>query len=570
MSIVIAGKTYDVPGVYGNVEVKNTGSLTLPAFNNIILVGASKKGIPFNASGKTGADVIKGFSAVNDMKEFFGVSDLTKAAEYAKKGGAGVIYAVNVASLTRAAATIQNNEGTPEDMFDVVPRDKFWGAAGNDISITMATDTVLTVTIIPPKLTKFLTANASTSSNIIAVENVEGLYIGQTIKLVDNSETLQSTTITAISGNNITLAANASAAFATASYARIFVEDLDKSEIKTFTATTIIEDVIDWINSGKILTADRSTYTATTLPTTLAKTYLMNITGATAGTSPDATTTSGGSYDAFADGAAQQFEEFTNATGVRLRLLNLLTNIATVHAVYRALALDLRENRQYSIQVISGAATGNVALAVTDSSSPVQRAKSLNSGDFILAGMNIDGVQPHLSLAPFVGGLMSANSVKRNLTNDVVPAVSVEKTFGEYNKETETKVFLNAGVIIVGTGKNGYYIVQGVNTYQNHASSWNEEDDTSYLIQQRQIVDYVYEGYKEGMEAGVGADNYGPDIARVQGNNILQEYFDGGFIVDYAMLDAYKSGNAVVTKPQITPLEGTDFVGFELEVLIPE
>lgn len=570
MSITIGGKTYDVPGSYGTIEVVNSGSVALPVFNNLLIIGGSKKGIPFNATGKTGSDVIKGFSSINSMKEFYGVSDITDAAEYAKKGGAGVIYAVNIASLTSASLVLKDNEASPADAMKLVPRDKYYGAAGNDISLSIGIDIDenITYTITPPKFTKFLTADASTSSSVITLENVEGLYVGQSIVLVDNSNEAQTVVIESINGNTLELDHNASSAFATSAYARIFAEDTDNSESKIFASTANIYDIIDWINSGEILTASRESYTGK-IPNNLTKSYLQDVTGSTLGTSPDATTTVGGSYDSFAESAMQLLEEFTNYTKVRIRLLNVLSPLSTVHAVYRALALELR-NAQNSVQVISGVASGDIAKSTSDGSHPIQRAKGINSADFILAGMGIDGKAAYSSLAPMVAGMMSANSVKRNLTNDAIAATTVEKTFGEFNKETETANYLRAGVLIVGTGKNGYYIVQGVNTYQNHSLIWNEDDDCSYLIQQMQIVDYVYEGYKTQMDLGVGADGYGPDIARVQGSNILKSYYDGGFITDYRIAAAWQEGNAVKTRPEITPLDAVDFVGFEMQVIIDD
>jgi hypothetical protein len=85
---------------------------------------------------------------------------------------------------------------------------------------------------------------------------------------------------------------------------------------------------------------------------------------------------------------------------------------------------------------------------------------------------------------------------------------------------------------------------------------------------QRNIVDFVYEGYKNQMAEGVGADGYGPATASVQGLNILKQYFNDGFITRYQMLKAYREGNAVITNPLIVPMEATDFVGFILTVLV--
>lgn len=568
MPISIGGKTFYVPDAYGTVEVVNMGNVSLPSFNNILLIGSARKGLPCRITGRKSYEFIKSFSSISDAKDWFGTSDLTRAFEYAKAGGAGVIHVVNVAPLTNGLATVQDNAGIPANTFDVVPEDKYFGAAGNDISLTVATaSSVTTFTIIPPKLTKFLTANASTSSAEITVEDVEGLVVGQTVKIWDNTAaTLQSTTITAIdtTANKITLADMPTAAYATSGYARIFQEDIDRQEVKSFASTATATDVINWINTGNILIASRSTYVGV-MPTSLTKKHLQLFTSATKGTSPVATETAGGSFDLFAASAGTYFDEFRNYTKARIRLLNVLSNAAAVHAVYKALATDLRTNMQYSVQIVTGCATGDVLLAEGGATHPIIRAKALNSDEVILAGMGIDGKAPYLSFAPYLAGWMSSNSVKRNLTADAVSATSIEKYFGQSNPD-ETARYLQAGVVILGTGPDGYYIVQGVNTWQNQATLWIEDGAHTYLIQQRQTVDFVFEGYRTQMKQGVGADDYNPTKASVQGLNILRTYADQGYITDYKMLKAWQDQNAVKTKPQITPLVPTDFVGFEMVV----
>jgi hypothetical protein len=304
------------------------------------------------------------------------------------------------------------------------------------------------------------------------------------------------------------------------------------------------------------------------MPITLAKTFVQLANGITPGTSPIATETTGGSFDTFAASAPQLFEEFRNYVKIRPRILGLLSKTAGVHAVYKTLAQTLR-TAQASVLVVTGCDTGDVLLATSDAAHPIQRAKTLNSGDVVLAGMGIDYKAPYLSLAPQVAGMISANITRHNLTNDNISASSVEKTFGEFNRETETKVYLANGVLIVGTGMNGFYIVQGINTYQNQGTMWDQNTNTTYLIQQRQIVDYVYEAYKNEMEAGVGADDYGPQVAAQQGLVVLDQFIRSGDITDRKMLDAYRQSNAVVTVPQITPAGLTDFVGFILKVVIP-
>src|ERR1035437_2605752 len=135
----INGTIYTVPGVYGTVEIIQLGGVTLPQFNVLLFVGASKKGLPSSATGRKGYEVIKSFVNTADAEKFYGVCDLTKAMKYAQLGGAQVVFMTNVAPLTNAVCTIKDNSGGTVNAFDLVPEDKFFGAAGNDISLTIAT-----------------------------------------------------------------------------------------------------------------------------------------------------------------------------------------------------------------------------------------------------------------------------------------------------------------------------------------------------------------------------------------------------------------------------------------------
>jgi hypothetical protein len=262
----------------------------------------------------------------------------------------------------------------------------------------------------------------------------------------------------------------------------------------------------------------------------------------------------------------QLLEEWTNATKARIRIVNLMWHGVTISELttWKGIATSLR-SKNYSIQLVVGAALGDI---LTSNTSPITRAKTLSSDEIIYCGMGFDDKAAYLTLAPYVAGLLSAKSVKLNLTNDSVSATKVEKTFGNFNSE-EAELYIRAGVIILTTGKDGFYIAQGVNTYQGQSTSWNTNDNKTYLIQQRQIADFVYEGYLESMKPFVGNDSV--DIANLStiGLDILSKYNRDGFITNYRMSGAYREGNAIITIPEFSPIATTDFVGFKMRILIP-
>ncbi|MDR3625321.1 MAG: hypothetical protein P4L45_00725, partial [Ignavibacteriaceae bacterium] len=177
MPLNLNGQIKTVPGIYGTVEVIIVSGVTLPVFNVLLFVGGAKKGIPFNATGKKGYEVILPFSSLSDIKNYYGVGDISKAFAQGKNGNMGIAYCVNVASLTLANATLLDNttDPGPVSACDIYPIDDYYGAVGNDISLTIATSNNLTTfTIVPPKLTKFLTADASLTNKVLSVPDVEG------------------------------------------------------------------------------------------------------------------------------------------------------------------------------------------------------------------------------------------------------------------------------------------------------------------------------------------------------------------------------------------------------------
>lgn len=565
MPITIDGRTFAVPGVYGTVEVIQRGSVSLPVFNGLLIVGTAKQGIGYDA-GK-GGEVIKSFSNIAEAEAFFGYSSpIISAMAEAKKGGAGVVHALCVNPLTRASANI--TDGT-NPLFTLKP--KTYGAPGadNKISITVVSNNV-TVQI-TRAFSIFCAANVLVSDTVLTLESVEGLNVGDSVYLLDNTDTTEGTakTITLIDAVNkkITVASTFSNACATADYARVVRLETGSQLTRVFdkTSATFLNDLVAYIQSSGLFEVSSISTTAVPSNITSQGGLLGLITGATKGTSPSGTLAATG-----LTGKIQQLlEEWTNTTKARIRIVNLVRNgealSGTVNA-WKPVATTLRQAGS-SIQIVIGADSGAIANNVSDSNSPAYIAKySINSQDFIFAGMGYDGKSADLSLAPFVAGMLSGNSVKKNLTYDPVPASVVEKTFGQYN-QVEAEANIKSGVLILTTGKNGFFIAQGINTYQNQGTVWNQNDDATYLIRERQIADFVFEGYKEQMEQSVGVDSVSVKSVAAYGFDILSKYAQDSFITDYKIADAYRQGNAIYTVPQIMIDPTTDFIGFTLKVI---
>ncbi len=567
MPITIDGRTFVVPGVYGTIEVINQGGVNLPLFNGLLIIGNAKQGIGYD--GGKGGDVIKSFSNIAEAGAFYGnASPIVAAMAEAKKGGAGVIHTLCVNPLTRASANI--TDGT-NPLFTLKP--KMYGAPGNDhkISIVVAGDKV-TVSI-TKAFSIFCTANVLISDKVLTLESVEGLTVGDMVYLLDNTDTTegspQKITLIDTVNKKITVESAHGNACSTSEYARIVRLESGSQLSKVFdkTSSTFLNDLVNFIQSSNLFEVSAISTTAVPANITSQGGLLGLITGATKGTSPSGTL----SATALTGKMQQLFEEWANTTKARIRLVNLVRNgesITNVISAWKPVASTMRQ-AGYSIQVIMGVDSGAIANDLTNSSNPAYIAKfNINSQDFILAGMGYDSKSADLSLAPFIAGMLSGNSVKRNLTYDAVSASVVEKTFGDFN-QTETEAYIKSGVIILKTGKNGFFVAQGINTYQNQATIWNQNDKATYLIRERQIADFVFDGYREAMEQGVGVDSASVRTVTAFGQDILSKYAADGFITKFKIASAYRQGNAMYTVPEITIDPTTDFIGFVMKVIIP-
>lgn len=565
MPITINGRTEYVPGVYGTIEVIQKGAVALPVFNGLLLVGTAPQGIGYDAG--NGADVIKSFSNTADAGAFFGNSSpLVQAFAEAKKGGAGVVHMLCANALTRASAAV--NDGT-NPLFTVKP--KVYGVTGNDqkLDIVVSSNTV-TVTI-TKALSILTTANVLITDTLISLETVEGLSVGDSVYLLDSSDTASGTPQTInyidVANKQIVLTTTHGNACTTANFARIVKFNQGSRLVKVFdkTATGFLNDLVNFINSSGLF--EVSSISTTAVPGNIVSQggMLGLIVGATKGTSPAATM-----YEsALIAKIPQLLEEWSNATKVRIRIILPVTDpITNVLGAWTPLTTTMRA-AQKSIQLVLGSPAGAIANAITSSSNPAYQAKyNCGKGDIIYCGMGYDGKAAYLTTAPFVAGLMSGQSVKLNLTRDKVPATTVEKTFGEFNK-AEAETYIKSGVIIIMTGKDGFYIAQGVNTYQNQATTWNQNDNDTYLIQQRQLADFIFEGYNEQMQQAVGGDTVNLTTVGALGVSILQKYQDEGFCDDKKITAAYKEGNAIITLPEVQLPQTVDFIGYKLRVVVP-
>jgi len=559
MPIFIDGKSYFVPDVYGATQVVNLASGAIPAFNGLLMIGKAKKGIPYD--GGLGQEVIKAYSDPNSLIKDFGRGDLVTAFKQAKKQGAGVIYVVNVAKTTQTKATIVN---ATKSVFDVTT--KGYGQETKDIQFSVVTaDTKRVISVKPVKNVFFINKAVLATDTTIFFEDVEGLAVGD-FKVM-TATGIADVKILEVNVNGKFAVLSVAVGKAIASGNNIFQVDEDNEETYTVASTDPIEMIIEKVNAGsKLVTLERKVAYDGVIADM--DSYVGEIASATKGTSPNPTEIVGGDWDILAGKLPQLFEEFSNFTKARVRLVNILTPNASIHAIYRDLATTLR-GLYYSIKVIAGCDKGDIEKATSDTAHPIKRAKALNSDEITLAGMGVDDLPAYLSLAPQYAGILQANSVKHNITWDNIVAGIVEKFFGESNKETETATYLQNGVLIARTGANGFFIAQAVNTYQNQANIWDMSNERTYLDMQRQIADFAFEVIRKELLGGVGNEAYSLSYGMKRVSGVIETLVKEGILKGGSVESGKTESGAMYIVPTIIPAESIDFIGFTMKIIIP-
>jgi hypothetical protein len=582
--IVINGQVHNVPDVYGSTKVIDQATGTAPAFNGLLIVGNAKQGIPYSAA--TGDQVFIPFSSVNAAKKIFGNCELTQAFAWAKRGGSQVAYLSTPALLTQTKTVIKDaTSPTPLVCFDLTSN--LYGAVGNDHQLAITADGTahtLSFTITPSKASKFLSASVTAAKQIPLIET-EGLHVGDTVIFTDNSTspTYTSATLVSIDTVNNRVTVDTAITVDATKQARMFLQDVLGAVTKKFTAVntdpTILDQIVGWFNSTGILTAsakDSSGAFYAGSPATIATmsaTYLGAHTLKTAtGSSTDATTTSGGDWDNFITALPQKMEEFRNVRKSRIRIVNAVTPDAGVHTMLKTGAAQMRANLN-SIKVITGCGVTSGVLDelqdVSASTHPWKRALALDTDDITLASISLEGIPAYLSLAPQYAGMMSSNTVHRNLTMDPVDAVSVSKFFGGSNKETETTFWLKSGCLIVSTTQDGFVITQAINTYLKQDKSWNADDNKTYLDQQRQIADYVDERVRTALKSAPGNENTTETSVTNLASNEITLLKGEGYLKDASgITSVFTINGAIKVKPKYFLIDSIDFIGVENEIVI--
>jgi hypothetical protein len=505
-----------VPGVYSRVDVVSDLPGALPPFQVPFVIGSADEGIPYDVASKAYAHEVLPWwrltGTATKTREVYGPDcDLSTGMVYAKRHGLPAAYTVCLSPLTRA--TILVTSTGPVSQFTIAARS--FGAAGGHIKLSLDTG-ALTVT--PVKRYSFLTEDASSGDTRIYVRDNSWITEGLTVTIGDNAgadadyevaSTGSSLSPTGQIVRWVELTTSLAADCDVAQYGLVCIHDEARMEAPD--AFTTGQEMLDWIQgSSKYLEANKHANFTDVVPINVATaTAFKDITAW--GTRVDGTSPAAGlsDYQAFiAQMDASGWDEFAEAEQVLPQAFLALSADSEVHAELRDWA-GAKRSEGYPISVITGCDWGDIVVSATDDTSPVFRARALNSQDIALVAGGMDYLAAFLSTAAAVFGRRLGAGIPHNLTNDSLLYGTLETRWDERGNGELTSL-LKAGVITYRLSQSAPYrfvVAQGISTLQANLSSWNVTTKDTCLLMQRDLADDVDRALKEDLSSQqVGAD----------------------------------------------------------------
>lgn len=421
------------------------------------------------------------------------------------------------------------------------------------------------VTIIPTKNEKIVTASIVENTNYAYINSIQGVTPGKIFNLLSQAglqsayeiSDVDTTFNTSNNGYKVVFtAAVASASMTTANYTRLAQADTDNQIVVTFKhADWTLDNIVAVLNKAQSeLVFSKATSGTVVLPENTGGDILLGqVSGATKGIN-----TAIGSNDwiTIADKLPTYLKEFNTTNNVKLRLGLLGTSDSAVHAVYKSANAVLKTKGKQMLW-LCGASENETATQL------ITRAKALNDGRMVLCGNGLDGLASWKSLAPQVMGMMMNKNVAHNLTRDLVNAAKLERNWTDVEIDNLTRF----GVLTVDAFPTGFRINQGISTYQDHTFSWNEQDETTYLIQQIQLADYFSFGFASNLDTLIGADGITKDRVQNTANAIIQEYIQQGYVTSVIVKEIKKVELGWTIKNEIILPGLTDFIGVTNTIL---
>ena len=435
-----------------------------------------------------------------------------------------------------------------------------WTTNPDTTSTYSIVDPKFQVAIIPTKNEKVLTANFVSGQSHIYVNSVEGLSAGLSVDIMTQAGKIATAVILSVStvynstnhGYKVFFtAAITNATITTANYARIMQPDTDNQYTITFSAADWnLDNIVHVLNEEQSELIFSVASAAVLVPSSVTTGYIGLIASAVLGTNPAVSTTD---YTEIASLFPDWSFEFERVNLCNIRNILLITPTHAIHLVYRDLA-PMMANIEIKkpIKVFAG-----VDLGETTVSSLIAYTAALNTDTFVLAACGLDGKAAYKSLACQAFGINIANPISHNMTRDLVVCSTVEKEW----TLLEAKKLTQKGIFTVLASKSGHRIIQGITTYQDHTTSWNAQDEKTYLIRQRDLGDYYHITLLQNLDILIGADGVTKENVSLSANITSSKLQDEGYIDNYVIEDIKKVELGWEIKTIIVLTDQTDFIG---------
>ena len=529
--ITIKGKNYVIPNVYSEVNVISDTGAPLPDFNIGLIVGAAETGTPwdFQFAGTTRGAAPKETTEDNrPVMKFFGNSsyvgrefgfdsDIYKAYRVAKRHGMPGCWVTAINQLERATANLLDATAAATIKVFV----KSFGAPGNWIKVTVAASgSNRTVTVTPVKNYTMLTVATASGHSRLYVKSLDRLSEGKQMTLASNGVADEAVTIKSVgsalaSGLGapvppestgklnyfVDLVGTVTGIHTPANYALLF--ESDSAGVEVSPAYTTKAEIIDWFNNTSQYVGAKDADAAKAIPAAQAATFIAEMNTPAFGKSPLMGAVADIDWTEFLDLLqATELKDFKNTEKLQMYCMLALTNAQTQHEAVRDFLIDRRVLRAPMQGVVGSKWSGNgniVLTAGTYDTNPKTATATLNNQDLQFCSPGFDYLDGYLTSAPAVFGLRMANSVIHNLTKDPLIGFSKMEQMWDEDGSGEISSLLRSGVTTFDVNENGFFIVQGNNTYQNNAQVWDESTSSTYLVMQRVLSDYVDRTLVEGM-----------------------------------------------------------------------
>lgn len=567
------GVTHVEPGYYGVIRASPNGPGPLPNFLVPAMVVDSYSGYPSNwisASDRFTDELTRlPFVLVTDSagaKTAFGDgSDMVTAFNVAKRHGLPRAYCISAGKLVRWSIIVPATG--PVSQFTL--GGYYWGFPAGWTKIKFASS-IFSYSV-PEKISK-ITANVASGATRIYVDRTDWVVEGHRLELGDNDSANEAVVVLAIGRETnsdgtykpfIDLTAATSAAYTTSAYAAIALYGTNVVASSAFSAGEG-QKVIDWINAngGTALRAQRHANFTGVLPIAVSALTPMKDIGVW-GTKALGTSPAGSASDIqdFLDDLDEQlFEDFVAAVGVQPREWFFGTSDGTAQA---NVSTWLRTQRALSeaagAAATVGCAWGDTVISASDSTSPTYRARQSDNQDLRIVTPGADGLGSNLSLAPAVFGLRIGGGLRGNLTNKRLLGFSVyEKRWTRANREA----LCQGGVIsykLVSIGGAALpVVIQGLNTLQSNAATWNDNGTTPF-IHQRSLADFVDFVLKTDCIDRVIGNEVNVDFVRgmvaTRADALIEDGYIASFVVNSIERNAEGNGfdiDWLVTLPGVT------------------